>query len=117
MEFPGHHYPNNTVSYPSHEDIWNYLNSYADRFDLKKHMKLHHLVEKVNSIENDKWNVTVKDLPNNKTESVIYDAVFVCINKYSSPNYPKIKGSDEFGGKFMHSHDYRRAEDFRGMYR
>ncbi|XP_031619237.1 senecionine N-oxygenase-like [Contarinia nasturtii] len=114
MEFPGHTFPNSTPSYPSHEDVWKYLNSYADRFSLRKHIKLHHLVEKVHSIENNKWNITVKVLPNNDTESVIYDAVFVCINIYSSPNYPQIERAHEFKGNFLHSHDYRRAEVFRG---
>ncbi|XP_031629554.1 senecionine N-oxygenase-like [Contarinia nasturtii] len=114
MELPLHKYPNGTPSYLSHENVWQYLNTYADRFDLKKHVKLHHLVENVHSIENNKWNITVLDLPNNKIESVIYDAVFVCINRLSSPNYPQIEGADQFKGKIMHSHDYRRAEQFRG---
>lgn len=115
MEFPGLSYPNGTLPYPSHEDVLKYLNSYADRFDLRKHIKHHHLVEKVRSIENNKWNISVKDLPRNKTKSLIYDAIFVCINKYSSPNYPEIEGANKFTGKMIHSHDYRRAEDFRGL--
>ncbi|XP_031629912.1 senecionine N-oxygenase-like isoform X2 [Contarinia nasturtii] len=33
--------------------------------------------------------------------------------RFSSPNYPQFEGADFFKGKIMHSHDYRRAEDFR----
>lgn len=115
MEQPGLEYPNNTRSYPSREEVFIYLNSYADHFDLRQHVKLQHLVEDVHSIENNKWNITVKDLPGNKTESVIYDAVFVCINRFSSPKYLQIDGANEFQGKIIHSHDYRRAEQFRGL--
>ncbi|XP_031630089.1 senecionine N-oxygenase-like [Contarinia nasturtii] len=109
-----HKFPNNTRSYPSYEDVWKYLNSYADRFDVKRHIKFHHLVDKVRLIENNKWNITVKNLPKNKTESLTFDVVFICINQYSSPNYPEFEGANEFKGKIIHSHDYRRAEDFRG---
>ncbi|XP_031629027.1 senecionine N-oxygenase-like isoform X2 [Contarinia nasturtii] len=114
MEYPGHNYPNNTQSHPPHEDVLKYLNSYAERFDLKKHIKFHHFVEKIKPIQNDQWIVVVKDLPNNRTLSEIYDAVFVCVNMYSSPNYPQIDGANVFKGKIIHSHDYRRAEHFRG---
>ncbi|XP_031617452.1 senecionine N-oxygenase-like [Contarinia nasturtii] len=114
MEYPGHKYPNNTQSYPPHEEVLKYLNSYAERFDLKKHIKFHHFVDKIHSIQNDQWIVVVKDLPNSRTVSAIYDAVFVCVNMFSSPNYPQIEGANEFKGKIIHSHDYRRAEDFRG---
>ncbi|XP_031618998.1 senecionine N-oxygenase-like [Contarinia nasturtii] len=114
MELPGLQFPKNTPSYPPHEDIWNYLNSYADRFGLKKHIKFHHLVEKIHSIENDQWKIIVKDLPNNKTRTMIYDAVFISIDKLSTLNYPQYEGANEFNGKIMHSHEYRRAEDFHG---
>lgn len=117
MDFPGHKYPNDTLSYPSHEHILKYLNSYADRFKLRKYIQLHHLVEKICSIENNKWNITIKDLPQNKIESITYDAVFVCINKYLSPNYPEIEGANKFNGKIMHSHDYRRPGEFLGSLR
>ncbi|XP_031629911.1 senecionine N-oxygenase-like isoform X1 [Contarinia nasturtii] len=113
MEYPGHKYPNNTRSFPPHEVVLKYLNSYAERFDLKRLIKFHHIVDKIHSLQNDRWMIVVKDLPNNKTVSAIYDAVFVCINRFSSPNYPQFEGADFFKGKIMHSHDYRRAEDFR----
>ncbi|XP_055325902.1 senecionine N-oxygenase-like, partial [Sitodiplosis mosellana] len=114
MEYPDHHFPNGTKSYPRQKDVLDYLNSYADRFDLKKHIRFHHLVEEVVSLKDDKWKVTVRDMQNKKTKSEVYDVVFVCIKIYSSPNYPQIEGASEFKGKIMHSHDYRKAEAFHG---
>lgn len=125
MEFPDYPYPNDTISYPSQETVLKYLNSYADHFKLKTHIKLHHLVVKVTPIvkrkmllikSKTKWKLTIKNLPENKTvESDVYDAVFVCTGVASSPNIPDVLGADVFKGKIMHSHDYRRADDFEGV--
>ncbi|XP_055325882.1 uncharacterized protein LOC129579742, partial [Sitodiplosis mosellana] len=112
MEFNDHPYPNGTKSYPSQADVLKYLHSYADRFEIKKHIKLSHLVIRVLPIENDKWEVIVKDLPNDKFQTLIYDVVFVANGHFASPRYPSIPGLDEFKGQTLHSHDYRSVEAF-----
>ncbi|XP_055297698.1 senecionine N-oxygenase-like [Sitodiplosis mosellana] len=112
MEFNDHPYPNGTKSYPPQADVLKYLHSYADRFGIKKHIKLSHLVIRVLPIENDKWEVIVKDLPNDKFQTLIYDVVFVANGHFASPRYPSIPGLDEFKGKTLHSHDYRSKEEF-----
>lgn len=114
MEFPDHSYPNGTISYPYQPDVLNYLQSYADRFDVKKHIKFSHMVIRVLPIENDKWEVIVKDLPNDKFETLIYDVVIVCTGRFTTLRYPSFPGMNEFKGKTLHSHDYRTAEAFRG---
>lgn len=78
MQLPNHPYPNGTTSFPSQEDILKYIHSFADHFDLNEHIKLNHLVIRILPIQNDKWEVIVKDLPNNKFITHIFDAVFVC---------------------------------------
>ncbi|XP_031639054.1 senecionine N-oxygenase-like [Contarinia nasturtii] len=114
MEFPEIEFPRNTRSYPSHTDVWRYLDSYARKFNITEHMKLEHLVEKVVSIGDGKWSITVRDLPKNQTETNIFDAVFVCSSSYSSPYYAYIRGEKEFNGKIMHSHDYRKPQLYKG---
>lgn len=114
MEFLNHPHPNGTQSFQPQKDVLKYLRSYAERFDLNKYIKLSHLVVRVDPIENDKWNVTVRDLPNNKNITQIYDAVLVCNGHYFDPKYPKIEGTSEFKGRLMHSRDYRKASAFRG---
>lgn len=44
MEFHDHPYPNGTKGYPPQADVLKYLHSYAERFDIKRHIKLSHLV-------------------------------------------------------------------------
>lgn len=116
MEYPDHPYPKDTLSYPPQADVLKYLHSYADRFDLKKLMKFSHLIIRILPIENNGWEVIVKDLPNNKFESKMYDVVFICNGHFSTPRFPDLPGIDEFKGKIIHSHDYRDSEAFRGMF-
>ncbi|XP_031636053.1 dimethylaniline monooxygenase [N-oxide-forming] 3-like, partial [Contarinia nasturtii] len=72
-----------------------------------------HLVVRVLPIKNDKWEVLVKNLPKNTFETIIYDVVFVCNGHNSKPFIPNIDSADEFKGKLIHSHDYRKPEPFR----
>lgn len=73
-------------------------------------------MEKVTPIEDGKWNITVQNLPENRTETVIFDAVFVCSSVFSSPYYPYLAGAKEFNGTVMHSHDYRRPKLYEGKF-
>ncbi|XP_031628594.1 dimethylaniline monooxygenase [N-oxide-forming] 3-like isoform X2 [Contarinia nasturtii] len=114
MEFPNFTYPESTPSYPSHEVVWKYLDSYAEHFHIKEHIKYHHLVEKIHSIQNKKWEISVKDMPKNQSVKLTFDAVFICIGISSSPQIPKIAGVTEFKGKIMHSRNYRKPEAFEG---
>lgn len=41
-----------------------------------------------------------------------FDAIFLCNGHYSSPSIPQCKGLIEFTGDVMHSHDYRRPEQY-----
>lgn len=118
MEFPGLSYPENVTasssSFPSQAEVLNYIHSYADRFQLQKHVKLNHLVIRVLPIDDEKWEIIVKNLRSNTFETDIYDAVFVCNGHFAKPFYPNITGSKEFKGEMIHSHDFRTAEAYRG---
>ncbi|XP_031628582.1 senecionine N-oxygenase-like [Contarinia nasturtii] len=115
MEFSDFHFPPGTQSYPSHEVVWTYLNSYAQTFNVTERIKYQHLVEKVRSIPNNKWEISVKNLKNNnRTETSTYDSVFVCNGVCSSPVYPNIPGITDFKGEYLHSHDYRIPEPYKG---
>ena len=91
-----------------------YLQSYANRFDLKRYIKFNHLVIRVRPVGNGKWEVIVKDQPNNKFETIIYDVVFVCNGHNSFPHWSEIEGASRFDGEMSHSHDFRTVDKFRG---
>ncbi|XP_037049486.1 senecionine N-oxygenase-like isoform X1 [Bradysia coprophila] len=114
MEFPDHKYPENAISYPPHRDVLAFIHSYADRFDLKRHIKLSHLTISVKPIENDKWEIIVKDLVNGTFETKIYDAIMVCNGHYFKPRVPQLDGVDSFQGEILHSHNFRTAKAYCG---
>lgn len=116
MEFPDHHYPSFTIPFPAQPDVLKYIQSFADRFDLKKLIRFHHVVVRVAPIEDDKWEIIVKNLPSNTYETRIFDAVFVTTGQFTQPNIPKFPGANEFKGKLLHSHEYRSAEKYQGTY-
>lgn len=114
MAFPEYPFPPSTKPFPEREDVLKYLQSYAQRFNLNQHAKFEHFVNHVEPIARGKWEITVTDLPNNKTETVIYDAVIVANGHNSKPWIPKYEGADYFTGQMIHSHVYRDAKNYQG---
>lgn len=114
MAFSSFPYPSGIKSYPLYTEVLKYLESYADHFDLIRHIKFSHNVIRVRPIANAKWEISVNDLVNNVTETKIYDAVLVANGHFSVPNIPEIPGASEFNGKIIHSHDFRDADKYRG---
>lgn len=116
MSFPDFYHPNGTIPFPPQPELLEFLNSYADTFRLKDHIEFNALVVRVLPLENERWEVVVKDLLNGEYITETYDAVFVCNGHFFAPNTPKFDGVSEFKGKMMHSHDYRSPEPFQGMF-
>lgn len=56
----------------------------------------------------------MKNLRENSYSMNVFDAIFVCNGHYNVPFYPNIEGKGLFKGRSMHSHDYRRPEEFKG---
>lgn len=46
----------------------------------------------------------------------LFDALLICNGHYTEPNVPDILGAAGFPGVLMHSHNYRRADRFRGQH-
>lgn len=115
MEVSDFHLPNDVAPFPSQSDMLSYLRSYAEHFDLSQHIKLNHVVIRVRPIENDRWEIIVHNLLENKFITTIYDAVFVCNGHFFEPFSPNFEGTNEFKGKLLHSHDFRSAERFQGQ--
>lgn len=113
MGYPDFPIPDQENSFISQADVLNFLDLYADHFDVKHHIKFLHHVIRVRPIEDTKWEVIVQDLPNNTYETLEFDAIMVCNGHYHTASIPDLPGRDIFKGKQMHSHDYRHAEPFK----
>lgn len=114
MGYPDFPIPEQERSYLCHEEILSFLDQYANHFDLKEHIKFLHCVIRVRPIGDDRWEVIVRDLPNNEYKTLEFDAVMVSNGHFHAPNLPNFPGKKLFKGKQIHSHDYRNAESFKG---
>ncbi|KAK9677480.1 hypothetical protein RND81_11G145700 [Saponaria officinalis] len=122
--------------FPNQTQVLNYLQSYANHFDLVKHIRFN---TKVVSIKYDgptddeieswalwggngdpfgnkgTWSITIEDVITHSTEVKQVDFVILCLGKYSDiPNIPEFaegKGPEAFQGKVMHSMEYANMEN------
>lgn len=113
MGYPSIPFEDQELSYILAEDVLKYYQSFADKFDLRRHIKFEHHVIRVRPLQDESWEVIVQDLRTNNYQTNTFDAVLVCNGHYSVPNVPSIKGQSVFTGNQFHSHDYKSAERFR----
>jgi hypothetical protein len=99
--------PDDYPDFPSAQNMRDYLNAFADHFDLREPIELNRTVNYVQPIENNLWEVTFAD-----GEQRIYKGVLVCNGHHWCKRFPKFEG--EFNGEIIHSKDYKRPEQLRG---
>ena len=105
-EFPDFRMPRDFPHYPSHEQAFAYLRSYADHFSLRPHIQFETAVESVRRTA-DGWQVA---LANGSVES--FDGVIVAAGHHTEPNLPECVG--DFAGEVLHSSEYRTPHRFDG---
>lgn len=103
--------PESASDYPSHKELLNYFNGYADHFDIKKLIKFGTEVVSCNQREDNTWQVEWKKINSNETTVDIFNALVVCNGHHHKPRYPEYPG--EFSGELIHSHDFKSAEPYR----
>lgn len=114
MGFPDFPIPAQEKSYIPSEDILAFLNLYADQFKVRERIKFLHHVVRVRPLLDDSWEIVVRNLPDDKYETMHFDSVLVCNGHYHTPALPKYDGNKSFLGKQLHSHNYRCPEPFKG---
>ncbi|KAL5562377.1 hypothetical protein UlMin_032124 [Ulmus minor] len=115
--------------FPNQFQVLDYIESYAQHFDLVKHIKFDTKVlslqyegaseEEMRSWRfwggndeacNGKWKVTVEDTQSHSNEVYLVDFVILCIGRFSDvpniPEFPPNKGPEAFDGQVIHSMDY-----------
>ena len=81
MAFPEYQFSEELPSFLARKTVLQYLEDFADHFDLMKHIRLQHEVTSVKPLRGDDaqmWQVTTKDLKNGTLKSETFDAVVVC---------------------------------------
>ncbi|KAI8991779.1 hypothetical protein BDF20DRAFT_984386 [Mycotypha africana] len=108
QDFP---FSTETPDFPSHKDVFQYLESMAVKEDLKSYVRFSTMVEKV-ECKNNAWYVSVATTNNdNKKYTEKFDAVVVATGHYSVPYIPDFPGLDKLNEnkriQLLHSRDYR----------
>lgn len=103
-DFP---FPQDGPLYPDHRQVRSYLESYADRFGVRPHIRFNSRVADIAPLAGERWRVTLADGGGGE-----FDAVVVGSGHQGSPSHPSWR--KDFSGEYLHSHSYRIPEPFRG---
>lgn len=115
MGYPDFPIPEQEKSYIPSADMLAFLKLYAEKFNINDVIKFRTQVVRVRPIDDDKWEVIVRDLTQDQSvDTYVFDAVIVCNGHYHTPDWPKMKGYDRFEGRQNHSHDYRCSDPYKG---
>jgi len=99
--------------FPSHEDMYAYLESYAEHFGVIEHIRFNSEVTELTPLfepgkQDPKWRITTVD-----GDEHVFDAVCVCTGHLTKPvHVPEFRNG--FTGTYMHSHDYKEPEPMVG---
>ncbi|MBT9383607.1 NAD(P)/FAD-dependent oxidoreductase [Pseudooceanicola sp. CBS1P-1] len=108
--FEGFPMPKSLPTYPSREQILDYMLAYADAFALREKITFNTAVEEITPqgmAGTEGWKVR---LSNGETRD--YDGVIVANGHLWKPRLPAIAA--DFTGKSLHSHDYTNVNDIEG---
>jgi hypothetical protein len=103
--------PEDTPDYPGHRHLAAYFQAYARRFGLYPFIRFQTQVERCESLAGGRWRVTTRKDGERSVED--FDWLFVANGHHWQPRMPSYPGS--FAGRLLHSHDFKRAEPFRGQ--
>lgn len=99
--------PADYPDFPSAQQMWNYLNDFANHFNLREHIELNQVVKQVRSIEGNRWEVTFAN-----DDRRIYKGILLCNGHHWSERFPQFEG--QFNGEIIHSKAYKHPEQLRG---
>lgn len=96
----------------THKQYREYLEAYADRFGLRRHITQDATVEEVRKCEDGQWSVTVS--VNGARQTEVFGAVAVCCGPFQSPDTTSVPDIDQFAGEVVHPAAYRNNRRFAG---
>ncbi|XP_008942234.1 PREDICTED: dimethylaniline monooxygenase [N-oxide-forming] 1-like [Merops nubicus] len=114
-DFP---YPEDFPVFLPNAQLLDYLQRYAERFGLRKHIKFGTAVISIRKhpdfATTGQWDVVTE--ADGKQTSYVFDAVMVCSGNFSEPSLPLhcFPGIKKFQGQYFHSRQYKHPDVFRG---
>ncbi|RGP71422.1 hypothetical protein FLONG3_7132 [Fusarium longipes] len=107
--------PDEFPIHPSQKDIEQYLESYAENFDLLPHIEFSVSVDHIERDEQQgKWRVFIKNVKTGVEEVRYYSRVVVATGMLNTKHMPHVKGIEQFAGDAIHSRQFKDASKYRG---
>ncbi len=101
--------PNWSETYSPQPEIWEYLRSCANKYNLMDHIRFNKEVVKSEYQESDgRWRIPTAD-----GQVISARSMIAATGGLSRPAYPNIKGLDTFKGEMFHSQDWNHDYDFK----
>ncbi|MFT4712523.1 MAG: thioredoxin reductase [Candidatus Azotimanducaceae bacterium] len=113
------------LRFPGHAQVLEYLERFSADHDLLKLIRFNAEVTCVRSADDpvrantssglrtNNWAIESHDSQRRASHD-LFDIVAVCNGHYSKPRVPVLNGIDKFSGHVIHSHNYRRPDEFKG---
>ncbi|XP_053463552.1 dimethylaniline monooxygenase [N-oxide-forming] 4 isoform X2 [Nycticebus coucang] len=114
-DFP---FPEDYPNFMNQEKFWNYLQEFAEHFDLLKYIQFKTTVCSVTKrpdfSNTGQWDVVTET--EGKQDRATFDAVMVCTGHFLNPRLPleSFAGIHKFKGQILHSQEYKIPEGFQG---
>ena len=112
-QFPDFPMPDSFPDYPSHWQVKEYFDSYADHFGLRELIAFDTEVVHLAELDDGGWAVTTRDRLTAAETTSHYDGVVVANGHNWNPKVPDYPGMDGFRGEIIHSADYNGADVLR----
>ena len=106
------HFGKQIASYPPRAVLFDYIEGRVKKAGVRDSIRFETAVRRV-EFEDGKFEVTVKDLPNDREYTEVFDHVICASGHFSTPNVPEFDGFDTFKGRVLHAHDFRDALEFK----
>lgn len=102
--------PESYPDYPGHALLADYFQSYARTFGVDERVRFRTLVERCEPRRDGGWRVTSTTAGETRAEE--FDVLVVASGHHWKSRWPQVEG--ELAAQYLHSHDFKRAEPFRG---
>ncbi|KAH9366543.1 hypothetical protein HPB48_010303 [Haemaphysalis longicornis] len=90
-----------------HEQMVGYIRDYADHFRVTPLIRFRHEVVHVS----EDLALRVRNLETDEEFEETFDRVMVCSGHHSIPSIPLVPGREKFGGRVMHSREYKYSDE------
>lgn len=114
-QFDEYPMPDDYPDYPSHAQLAAYFIGYAREFGLYDHIRFGRMVTRAVPLEGGGFEVTTVPDGDRAAPPHVerFDKLIVANGHHWSPRWPEVPG--EFTGRYLHSHDFKRAAPFEGQ--